>query len=242
MITVHKGSATFEDLQKITAVTPKNAGSRWQAIQHAELVTEIKQEVERRGWRVKDQKFSIARDGADMAGALQLTHVKDVPAVRGATLSLGFLNSNARRKALRITVGLEITCCTNGMCTGDILLNRVHDHTVDLPIEIQRALDRYTIAAQHLPSTVSKLRERRLTRAEASEVLMSAGRARLVGWTAIGRVDREYRKPTFKQHGKDTSWALLNAFTYAARKNIAPTRQMQTYNDFLTLLPQDNLN
>ena len=237
MIAVCGHGVTLDELREIEPVTPDNAGRRWKPIQHAELVDAIKDEVATRGWDVTGQMFATARDGADMAGALLLDRVTGVPNIPGMRLGLGILHSNARRKALRITVGASITCCTNGLCTGTILLNRVHDHTVDLPEELERAINEYTVAAQGIPNVVRGLRERTLERGEASEILLETGRRGLVGWAAVGRVDAEYRHPRFAEHGTGTSWALLNAFTYAARQNIAPTRQLEVFDTFRAMLP-----
>lgn len=240
MITVHKAGISLKQLRAIEPTTPKNAGRRWKPIRHGDLIDSIKDQITTRGWRITQALFSTAREGADMAGAFLMDDVRGVETVPGTTLALGFLNSNARRKALQITVGASITCCTNGMCTGSILLNRVHDHTVDLPAELNVALNKYTEAAKEIPGIIRNLKERELSPDEASGILLRAGRLRLVGWTAIGRVDKEYHWPTFTDHGNNTSWALLNAFTFAARRNIAPTRQMETYNTFRALLPTAN--
>jgi len=237
MITVFDANTTLTDLHKIEPVTPPNAGRRWRAIPHGELVETIKDEVVSRGWRIMKELYSTAREGADLAGALLVQGIKGVEEVPGLDWAIGFLHSNARRKALQITVGASVTCCLNGICTGNIVLSRVHDRTVDLINEIEAAIDRYGAAAAHIPSMVAALRLRELAIGEASEILMETGRRGLVGWAAVGRVDEEYRHPTFKEHGQNTSWALLNAFTYAARANIAPTRQMTIYDEFRKLLP-----
>lgn len=237
MITVHNSGATIEELREIEPVTPKEAGRRWKAVQHGELADTIKDEVITRGWLIESELYSVAHDGADMAGALLLSRVGGVEEVPGVTLALGFLNSNARRKALQLTVGASVTCCTNGMCTGNILLNRVHDHTVDLVEEIEDAVDRYAMAAVGIPDVVRGLRETELMPYQANYILMKVGHQKLIGWTAIGRVDKEYRNPTFAEHGKYTSWALLNAFTYIARGHINPMKQMEAYATFRSLLP-----
>ena len=55
-------------------------------------------------------------------------------------------------------------------------------------------------------------------------------------WSRIGAVDKEYRQPTFAEHGRGTSWALLNAFTYTVKRNPA-LKQMEQMNRFRELLP-----
>lgn len=236
MITVCGASVSLKALHNIKPVTPANAGRRWRPIEHGLLVDAIKQDVEGRGWKILDEKYSTARDGADMAGALLLGGVGTIAMPQGITLALGFLHSNARRAALSITVGASVTCCTNGLCTGNIILNRVHDRTVSLDTEINMAINQYVANVQHIPALVAELRKSTLTPGKAADILLQAGRRRLVGWAAIGRVDAEYRKPTFQEHGTGTAWALLNAFTYAARRNIAPTRQMAAYKEFFDIL------
>lgn len=237
MITVFSAGVTPTQLKKVKLVTPPAAGSRWRGIRHTELATTIKDEVLTRGWHIEKELYALSAKGADMAGALLLNKVRGVPDMPGMTLALGFLNSNTRRKALQLTVGASVTCCTNGMCTGNILLNRYHDHNLDLAEDVGTAIDTYVDAAAHIPAAVGKMREREITDADASEVLMEAGRQRMIGWAAIGRVDREYRNPTFAEHGTGTAWALLNAFTYTARNSITPVRQMETFAAFRAILP-----
>jgi hypothetical protein len=177
-----------------------------------------------------------------MAGSLLLEGVPGITPPPGLALAVGITNSNARRKALQIIVGAEITCCANGFCTGNILLNRVHDHAVNLVEEIKIAINMYERYAQCIPAIIQSLRDRVLTRAEASDILMEAGRHRLVGWTTLVRVDQEYAHPHFTEHGTGTAWALLNAFTFIARNNIATTRQMEVYDAFRRMLPTANKN
>lgn len=240
MITVFGSGVTLEQLHAIEPIRPEDAGRRWKPIPHGELVDTIKDEVLTRGWAIEEERYTTARRGADMAGALLLGGVDALAAGTEMRLALGFLHSNARRKALVLTVGAEVRCCTNGLCTGRIIMSRVHDHTINLIDEVEAAVDRYTTAVREVPSVVAALRGCEITRDQASGILMEAGRRKLIGWAAVGRVDREYRNPTFGEHGRDNAWALLNAFTYAARPNIAPTRQMEVYDAFRRMLPTMN--
>lgn len=238
MITVLNGGVTIEELRKIVPVTPVGAGRRWRPIQHGELVDVIKDEVRTRGWLIAEERYSVAHDGADMVGALLFDHVRGAWSVPdGLRLGLGFLNSNARRKALRLTVGAEVVCCANGLCTDSILLNRVHDHTINLIDEIEVAVGKYVDAAGRVAGIVEGLQAAVISQSQASDIIMEAGRRGYIGWAAVGRVDREYRHAAFVGRWRNTSWALLNAFTFAARRNIPPIRQMETYEAFRQMLP-----
>lgn len=243
MITVYnaKPGITLEKLRKIKPTTPEGAGGRWCPIPHAELVETIRDEIQTRGWEVADMRLAVASSGQDMAGAIVFDkmgrrYARKMPDMN---FSVGFLNSNARRRALKLTVGAEVTCCTNGLCTGELLLSRAHEHGVQLVDEVGEAFDRYLDAAEVIPATVAALRETELSQGEASDILLQAGHAALVGWKTVGLVDAEYRKPTFAEHGTGTAWALLNAFTYAARERINPVKQMEVFNKFRELLPME---
>lgn len=235
MITVYGANTTLEDLRKVETVRPATAGSRWVGIQHGDLADAIRDEVAVRGWEVTEEAYAVGgKDGADLAGALgiKIKGWDGGSAFEGMGMSLGFLHSNARRRALRLTVGARIACCNNGMCTGEVIMRRQHDRSVNLIDDIEQAVDLFEQHAKALPNAITNMRETEVTPEQASEVLMAAGRNKLVGWATIGRVDEEYRNPTYAEHGKDTAWALLNAFTYAARPNINPVKQMQTYKEF----------
>lgn len=236
MITVCGRKITIKEVRAIEPVTPPHAGRRWAPVRHGHLVDAIVAEVEMRGWGVTDMRFGLGRDGADLAGAFMLNNVTGVVVPAGAELSLGFINSNSRRYALHLTVGANIMCCTNGLCTDSILVNRMHDHTVSLEDELRAAMNEYTPEAMKVQGLVDRLRGRTLVRGEAAEFLLEAGRRRLLGWAAIGRIDAEYLRPRFAEHGKGTAWALLNAFTYIGRTHVHPTRQMATYDTFRDII------
>lgn len=238
MITVYGEGNTIEELRAVVPTTPPGAGARWRPIQHGELVDTIRDEVAVRGWEITNEKFSLGRDGADMAGALgiKIKGWDGGAAFEGMEMGLGFIHSNARRKALTLTVGASVACCLNGMCTGEMVLHRPHDRSVNLIDEIEQAVDGFNQHALTLPGAVAAMRETEVSPALASDILMEVGRKGMVGWAAVGRVDKEYRNPTFAEHGKDTAWALLNAFTYAARPNINPVRQMPVYNEFREMI------
>jgi len=237
MISVYGENITLEQLHKVEVQRPSFAGRRWHGFQHGELVDIITDEIRSRGWKIAEMKFSLSEDEADLAGAFQLT-IPKLEAIPGQDYSLGFLTSNAQRRALKMVVGTQVTCCTNGMATGEIILNLKHTNTNEevLCDEIGNAAGRYLSKASEIPVLVNRLKERELPRAEASDLLLQAGHAKMLPWARIGKVDEEYRNPTFAEHGADTSWALLNAFTYVVKEQN-PMGQMDRMNRFRELLP-----
>ena len=99
MITVFGENITLEQLHEVELRTPEFAGRRWQGFQHGELVDIITDEIRSRGWEVEDMKFSLSQDEADLAGAFALK-IPNLEAIPGQDYSLGFLTSNAQRRAV----------------------------------------------------------------------------------------------------------------------------------------------
>tara|TARA_R110002020_G_scaffold115383_1_gene265294 strand:- start:2258 stop:3016 length:759 start_codon:yes stop_codon:yes gene_type:complete len=235
MITVYDANTKLEDLHHIPLRRPEKAGLRWQGIPHGALAKSLIAAIEKRGWEVKDTKFSVSPNETEMAGALDLK-INDVKLPEGMSLSLGILTSNAMKRSLIMVAGANVACCLNGMATGQIVMRRKHTIGFNLENEIQDSLDNYRQQVSWTNQVVADLRETELPQGRADRVLMEAGRQRLMPWSRIGKVDKEYRNPTFAEHGKGTSWALLQAFTYHVKKN-SPLTQMTSMNRFRGLLP-----
>lgn len=236
MITVYDANATRKELHDVQLVRPRHAGSRWQGIPHGELVDTMASEIEDRGWKILDQKYSLAGDGADLAGAFYL-ETPEVKAPEGQTLSLGFVTSNRMTKAYRLYVGSEIAICHNGMATGEMLLRKLHTSRLDYRQAFRESLDDYVVKARGLAEFEERLRERDLVDREWCEILVAAARQGYMSWSGLGKVDKEYREPRYEEHGYGTSWCGLQAFTEVVKQN-PPMRQLRDINGFQKLLPK----
>jgi len=235
MITVYGANTRLNDLANVKLERPAKAGAYWQGIHHSRLTNTLVNEINSRGWEITESRFSLSKDEADLAGAFSLK-IDNVETPEGMDLSLGFITSNAMRKSLTMVVGANILVCNNGMATGEIVMRKKHTSGFSLVDEIRQSLDQYEIKAGLIGNTVNSLRKAEISNAKSDEILMEAGRAGLMPWSRIGSVDKEYRKPTFAEHGRGTSWALLNAFTYTVKRNPA-LKQMEQMNRFRELLP-----
>lgn len=229
---------THEQLHSITLQRPKHAGRIWTGVPHGELADALQDEINARpGWKVASSSFSLSKDKADLAGAFQVD-IADLKAPEGMQFSIGFLTSNAMRRSLKIVVGTKVFVCNNGMATGEILMQRKHTNQFDIYSELETALDSYVDRAQQIPKMVDSWRSRNLTTRESDEILLNAGRAGIMPWSRIGKVDAEYRHSTFADHNERTSFGILQAFTYVVQKS-PPLAQMDMMNAFRETLPMD---
>jgi hypothetical protein len=74
-------------------------------------------------------------------------------------------------------------------------------------------------------------------------VLVEAGRRRIVPWSAVGKVDAEWREPRHEEFGERTGWSLYNAFTEIA-KGFSMRKEMLACDQARQLIlgEEDNLN
>lgn len=230
-----KKETTLEQLKKIPLLRPANAGSVWQGIKHSDLVDAITDECSSRRWKITASHLTLGKDQADLAGTFQL-EIEGIDMPKGQALELGFLTSNAMRRALKLVVGSRVFVCNNGMVSGDIVLCKKHTTKFDLFAALTGACDEYRERAAQVPKLVKSLQQRILCSDEVDHILCEAGRQGIMNWQRIGLVDAEFREPTYAENGGQTSWALLNAFTHIV-KRCPPLQQMDIMGAFRELLP-----
>lgn len=224
-----------DELETITLRRPKGAGKNWQGIAHSDLVEAIHDQALFSGWRVTDEVYTVSKQGTSLAGALAI-EIPDLSAPEGQQMELGFLTSNNMERSLRLCVGTRVRVCHNGMCTGQVVLQKKHTTGLDLAEALTEGFIEYRKQAEDVKTIVAQLQQTELAPAAAEHVLCEAGRAGIMCWSRIGEVDAEYRNPRFSDFGVGNSWALLNAFTWVVKRNPA-LEQMTQIDRFRALLP-----
>ncbi len=237
MITVYGANClTLQDLYKITLTRPKEAGNLWKGISHGDVIDSICDEVKLRGWKTGEMKFSVSKDKADFAGAIEL----DIPrhqAPQGTSFAIGILHSNARKMSLRLMVGATVAVCRNGLTSGTIVLRKKHTMRTDFSNEIEFAIDRYTDKIGGVSKIVKKMRQRELKPFELENILIEAGRRSVVPWSRLSAVDEELRHPEHEIYEEGTVWTLYNAFTFVIQRS-PPLSQLIQIEGCRTLLEQ----
>ena len=234
MITVYGKNTTENELQQVKLIRPENAGARWRGIRHGELLDHFHDQADDRGWKMSDMQCSLSEDKYDLVGAFNLS-IANLPVPEGRSLSMGFMTSNNRKKTLRLFVGARIQICNNGMATGEVVMNKKHTTGADWKTLMTASFDAYYHGAKHVESTVVELQQTELTPEKSESILMHAGRDGIVGWPTIGKIDTEYRNPTYAEHSEKTGWGMMNAFTHII-KSVTPARQLIAMNEFRQLL------
>lgn len=238
MITVKGTPTTLEKVRRAKVERPEWAASRWKGVRHSELLDTLFARFREDGTKVLDQKYVLTRGGTDMVATFGL-RLRDLEAPDGTDFAMGVVNTNSGRSTLKVAVGATIQVCQNGMVSGEILLRRKHTAGLELECELNHAVDDYMVGVRGLGKEIASLKRTTLEAWQIDHVLMEAGRAGLMPWSRIGRVDKEFRSPRFEEFSGNTSWSLLNAFTYVAKMD-PPHRQLREIHEFRKLLPTAN--
>jgi len=237
-VIVIKGSAkpvTVSSLRKVKIDRPDWAKSQWKGILHSEMVDTLIGGIQKKGWTIPSEPaLYLSRQGADLFGGIPVT-IPKAKLPKGIQLSIGLINSNSGRSVIKIAIGATVTVCGNGMVTGEILLKKRHTKGLNLQEEIWEALEQYHSGALKVGDEVDQMRTVELDDFQKDSLLMQAGRSRLMPWSRIGRVDKEYNSPRFDDFRPRTMWSLFNAFTYVVKMD-PPHRQMDEIYKFRNLL------
>lgn len=239
MISICGNGKTREELRNIMLpVRPDSP--RWVGIQHGELADTLECQLNARQIGVKKETWATSADGSTLVGGLNIEFPSymNIPTIEGMDYSIGVRHSNDSKHAMSFMVGAQIFICTNGIATGELVLNRKHTSGVDLSQVLADGLSTYVRKSRELSSTIWNMKARNLSRTDADNLLMQAGRAKLLPWSGIGKVDKEYRSPTFADHDRKSAWGLYNAFTYIAQ-DISPVRQMGAINGFRKIVNEE---
>jgi len=213
LIRADAGAAVLPDLPD--PPPPPGAGPRWRPAGHVGLVRAVLAAAADRGWRLSNFKHHLAAGGADLAASwdAEAAWVEPPP---GAAFSVGVVNSNARHFALRLYAGLRYSKEGFGLALAEVPLGR-HTAGHDPEAEVREAVRGLNL--RRLAAAVARLEKAVLSERRAAEVLVTAGRRRLLPWGRLGRAELCWR------HGEKTAWRLLRCLARECARN-PPLRQL----------------
>ena len=232
--TKERGSSLSE-LKSIPLIVPEWASSRWQGIQHGELVETIHTQLDHHNINVIDEGWYVSGPDVQRLNGSMSLEIPGVKSMEGTSFSLGVQHSNLGDHALKFAVGAKIFICSNGVVIGDYAVKRRHTIGLNLMESIGIGIETYINKVKDVPIVVQKMRDTEMRDDDVDHALMAAGREGLVSWSRIGQVDKEYRKPTFADHDEKTAWGLYNAFTYTIQK-MPPQYHIKSMNRFREIL------
>ncbi len=234
MITVLGKLTPREELS--AEVPAREAGRFWRGVPNYALASRLVQQLYRRGILIVNEQWSEDRAKGSLVGGLDLK-VPDAPDLPGMNYSLGLRHSNDGRQAIQLACGARVAVCSNGLITGTFILRCRHTLRLNLDAELASGVERYLQEASRVKNCIDGLQQQRIDEPRYREILIESGRRNLLPWSALGKVDQEYRNPqhTEFREWRNTGWGLYNAYNEIT-KQLAPTRQLSALNQLRELV------
>lgn len=150
-------------------------------------------------------------------------YLRDQPEI---DFGIAIRHSNRMRYALSVAVGGRVTVCWNGMLSAEHVVRRMHTSGLSVRDSIREGLEAWLEDAAKLRETVEALKAIELVERDVAHALIQAGRSGVLAWSAIGKVDREWRRPRHEAFEPRNAWSLYNCFTEIA-KQLSASRQLE---------------
>lgn len=220
-LVLHAGGrvATLDELRECRAPEPVG---RWHPVAHVRVLEAVKETLAGAGYRVRAEKYALARHDARFFGVLDL----ETPLAAGVSLSVGVRNSVDKSFPLGFAAGSRVFVCDNLAFRSELLVRR--RHTVNgmkaFGQAIAGAVASLTSFREAEELRIRRMAGRELTPAEASHIILAAYRRGIISTLQLPRVCAEWEEPRHDDFRPRTAWSLFNAFTEVlkSRADSAP--------------------
>jgi hypothetical protein len=223
-LVLHRGGwpATKADLASVPV--PEETDS-YVPVPYPRFVEEVELHVPRFGLAITEERFALARDGAQMFAVLTCT------TGRGQTdyaLAIGLRSSYDRSLAVGLVAGTRVFCCDNLAFSSEVGMHRKHTANVfrDLPDLIYRMLSRVSSLQSRIHEEIAAMKARELSPETADHLLVEAIRRSALPASNLPRVIAAWETPLHPEFAPRTAWSLFNAFT-EIQKSRSPRAQME---------------
>jgi hypothetical protein len=207
----HRGTRLVTPLDLAAVETPAPRSSTHRCVPHIEVVTEIIDELERRGLSVSKETYSLSPDDNRFFGVLD-THDRLMP--DGIGIAIGIRNSHDQSLALGIAAGTRVLVCDNLAFTGEVVRYRKHTLKISAREVVSGAVDQVLHETHREVEWYDRLRVRVLGDAEVKTTMIDALRGHACTAQQLQQVVRSFFDGTDPSR---TAWTLYNGFTDAFR-------------------------
>jgi Domain of unknown function (DUF932) len=209
---------TRDQLALIPAPQPT---ATWHPIPHIQLIETLQQALWDNRIDIREEKFALRGDGSTLFGVLQLAYQD----TKDGQAAMGIRTSNDKSMSVQICAGLSVFVCDNLVFRGDLIaLNRKHTSGLDLPLELDSAVQRFREHFHALTREIEELKDRQLTKDEAKALIHDVFANGLMPLRFLPVVSTMYFHPQIAAWEPRTAWTLHNAFTAVAKDMPISTR------------------
>jgi hypothetical protein len=208
---VHAGGSKVERIQ-VEAVPTPQATATWQPIPHGELIGLVERNIGQLGFKIVNESYALARDGARFFGTLDLENCRQAEDYR---IVVGLRNSHDMSFPAGLAMGSRVFVCDNLAFSGEVQIARKHTRYIlrDLPTLANSAVGRLNDLREKQDTRIVAYKGTALADGQAHDIIVRAVDARVIPNQRIPDVLNEWRKPRHAEFEPRTAWSLFNAFT-----------------------------
>jgi hypothetical protein len=209
---LHAGGrlCTEAELRAILAPPPEG---RWHPVAHACVLDAVVTTLEGAGYRVRDRKLAVAREGRRFFGTLDLA----TPLAEGVALSVGVRNSIDKSFPLGFCAGSRVFVCDNLAFRSELLVRRKHTRfgQVRFSNAIADAVQSLASFRAAEESRIERMMATDLSDDQALALIVRSMERAIVAAPVLPKIVAEWRQPKHDYGTGDrrTAWKLLNCFT-----------------------------
>jgi hypothetical protein len=191
----------------------------YKPITHAQLIDLTLNSIEKAGFSLDRETYSMAQDGAVANGQFSIRNVADSE----MQLQIGWQNSYNKSLSLKFAIGARIFICQNGMVHGDMgSFKKKHQGTVQefTPNAISEYIKQAGDTFSQMQREREAMKQIEMTKRVKAELI---GRLlieeQFITSTQINIMARELENPTHDYGAPDSMWELYNYATFAMKES-----------------------
>ena len=216
-------------------------------IPHHKLVEEVKASLEGVNLTVKEEAYSVNKDGQKFFGLLGLNAANQN---NDYQLVVGLRNSHDKSFPAGLVAGTRVFVCDNLAFSSEVTVTRKHTSRLmdDLPRLIATACGMINEANECQEQRVEHYQNFAIKDPQVHDLLIRSMKVSAIGSTAIPKVLGQWNDPKHEEFRPRTLWSLFNAYTevYKAikldrlpRKTIALQGLLDTFSRFAPVTATD---
>ena len=211
----------------MTADVPQQTRT-YKPITHSSLIDLTINSIEKAGFTLDKETYSMAQGGAIANGQFSIRNVAD----KEMQLQIGWQNSYNKSLSLKFAIGARIFICQNGMVHGDMGSFKKR-HKGDVQEFTPNAISEYIKQAgdtfQQMQTEREAMKQIEMTKRVKAELI---GRMlieeQFISSTQMNIMARELESPTHDYGAPDSMWELYNYATFAM-KELHPSIRMNNH-------------
>lgn len=191
----------------------------WEGITHEALLYKIEGFAEDRKWTLDNFTCHLAGPHKEgMAACWDIRRPEEPP--KGTIYCIGVVHSNDKRHGMRLMGGVRIPSMHSSVVLSEYTLGKHTSYKItQLDNEIHKIFVTFARESRSYHKMIAALDDIRLNPSEINDLLMTAGRAKLMGPSRVGQTDKLFSRM------EPTAWNLLKCFGVGLKKG-EPLLQM----------------